>query len=181
MQVINLADIFFWVGVVSTVFFILKLGIYLLVGGFSELTLDFNTIGETDTSFDFLSVEAILSFLMGFGWVGFLAFKMWKFSLILSILVGVVFGILLAVFYTFLMFSIKKLDKSPKLTEEDYLVAKGKAYTNIPAGGEGQAELEINRKLNVVHVFNNSNEEISAFTQVKVVKYENSKIYVEKE
>ena len=180
MQALNFSDIFLWTGIVATVLFIIKMAVYLVSGGLSELSIDFNSITETDTSFNFLSIEAILSFFMGLGWVGFVFYKIWSLPLWFSILGAIVFGIFFAALYAFLMLCVKKLDESPKIQEQDYLNAQGKAYTTIAPQSEGQAELTIKNQLSVINVFNATDEHIDAFTSVKVCKVENSKVFIEK-
>ena len=155
--------------------------LFMIFGGMSELSFVFASITETDTSFDFLSIEAILSFLMGYGWLSLFLYKNFELPLWGIILGGLLFGFLIARMYVFLMFCIKKLDKNPKPTVEDYLQASGRAYSKILPHAEGQAELTINNKLSIVNVINLTDEEIQSFTPVKVVKYENEKIYIEKE
>lgn len=179
MQALDFSDVFFWIGTISTVLFVVKICIFMLVGGLPELSLDFNAIGETDTSFDFLSIEAILSFLMGFGWLGFTFFSVWKMSIWVSVLAAIFFGVLFASLYAFLMICVKKLEEIPQETAQDYIGAKGKAYTNINAHSEGQAELTINQKLKIVQVINNTDADIAAFTPVKVVNFEENKIFIE--
>lgn len=177
---INLSDLFFWTGVVSTVLFVIKLSVFLITGGLSELTADFASITETDTSFNFFTVESLLSFFMGFGWVGLTFYKVWEMPIALSVFAGIAFGILFACLYAYLLINVKKLDESPKVKNNDYIGAQGKAYTNLAPHCEGQAELTINGKLSVIKVFNDTDEEISAFTPVKVVNAQDNKIFIEK-
>ena len=55
----------------ATIIFVIKLAIYAVAGGGSEVFGDFNTETDTDCSFNFLSIQSILSFMMGFAWMGF--------------------------------------------------------------------------------------------------------------
>lgn len=180
MENLSVVDLFFWTGVVSTVLFIIKLAVFLITGGLSELSFDFDSITETDTSFNFFTVESVLSFFMGFGWIGLTFYKIWEMPLALSIFAGVVFGIFFACLYAYLLINVKKLDETPKVKDSDYLESTGKAYTKFTPHSEGQAELTVKGKLSIVNVFNDTDEEIDAFTPVKVVKIENNKIYIEK-
>ena len=178
LNAISPTDVFFWTGVVATSLFVIKLIIFFFTGAGSEMSMDFNVITETDTSFNFLSIETVLSFLMGFGWVGLAFYGPFKMPGWMCIFAGVVFGLFFACLYTFLMMNIKKLDHKPEFNIEEAVGAEGKAYTNIGAHCEGQAELTINEKLSVVNVINDCDEEITAFTPVKVDKVENEKLYI---
>ncbi len=181
MQTMSFSDIFLWLGIVSTVLFVIKMVVYFTAGGLSELSIDFNTIAETDTSFNFLSIEAILSFFMGFGWVGYVFYHSWDLPLWFGIFGAVVFGVFFAVMYAFLMLCVKKLDETPVTKDSDYLCATGKAYTRIAPHAQGQAELTVKDKLSVITVFNDTDEQIESFTPVKVNRVEDKKIFIVKE
>lgn len=177
---LTVADWFFRIGAVSTILFVIKLVLFFISGGLSELSFDFDSISETDTSFNFFTIESILLLFMGFGWVGLTFYSVWKMPLALSVFAGIVFGVLFGCLYAFLLINIKKLDETPKVTEEDYKNAEGKAYTRIFAHSEGQAELLVREQVKVLNVINDTDEEIDAFVPVKVVKVEDNKIFVEK-
>ena len=57
----------------------------------------------------------------------------------------------------------------------------GKAYTNFAPKSGGQIEIDIDGQLSIETAFNDSEEVIKAFEQVKVIKFENNVLYVEKE
>jgi hypothetical protein len=55
-----------------------------------------------------------------------------------------------------------------------------KAYTNFEPKGQGQIEITVNGQLSVEEAVNTSDEFIKSFDEVKVIKYENNKLYIEK-
>ena len=63
----NLSNIFAAIGIFATVFFIIKLILFSFLGGDVEVDANFDTITETDVSFNFISIQSLLAFFMGFG------------------------------------------------------------------------------------------------------------------
>ncbi|MBR1977742.1 hypothetical protein IKA15_05640, partial [bacterium] len=127
----NLEQLFWFLALFSTIVFILKTVVFLIVGGDCEVEADFDSFSETDSSFSFLSVQTILAFFMGFGWMGLVllrqvALKMWL-TLAIAFVIGVVFMFATA----YLMFLVRKLDKKVVVKIEDYVGTEGKAYTEI--------------------------------------------------
>ncbi len=162
----------------STIFYLLKLIIFSVCGGDTEVSADFTTACETDISFNFLTIESILAFLMGFGWLGLAALTQWNLSSIMSIIIAVITGIMFMFLSAYLMFCVKKLDKKVKVNLIDYVGETGRAYTNFNAKSGGQIEIEINKQLKVVNAINASDEEIKAFESIKIEKVENNTIYI---
>lgn len=177
---ISLSSVFFWIAVASTLLFILKLIIFFFTGGDSELSFDFDSVTETDTSFNFLSVESVLTFFMGLGWIGLAFYSVFFMPVWMCFFAGIMFGLLFACLYAFLMINIKKLDQKSGVKIEECVGAEGKAYVNIPPRAEGRAELTINSKLSVVKVFNDTDEQIASFTPVVVNRTDDNKLYIVK-
>ena len=63
---------------------------------------------------------------------------------------------------------------------EECVGQQGKAYTDIQPNSEGKIEIVINKKLVVVEAISLCEEKIDAFSQIKVEKVENNKLYVNK-
>ncbi len=179
-EVLNIYNIFMYTAIFSTVLYIIKMVLFLLTGGDVEVESDFDTIAEADTSFNFVSLQSILAFLMGFGWSGLACVVQLKTSYSLALIVGIIVGLVFMFLSAYLMFSIKKLNKKITLDYATLTGKEGKAYTNIPAKKEGQIEINFNNRLSILEAVNDGNEDISAFSVVKVIKVENEKIYVTK-
>ncbi len=177
-EFMNITNIFLAVGVFATVFYIIKMCLFLFTGGDVEVHTDFTSICETDVSFDFLSIQSILAFMMGFGWVGLAAVSQFKLSIPISIISAVVFGLIFMFLSAYLMFLIKKLDKREKIDLQDFVGTVGRAYTAFKPQGQGQIEITINDQLSVVDAINMTDEEIHAFMSVKIEKVEDNKIYI---
>ena len=177
----NLTNIYFYTALVSTILYVVKMFIFAVFGGDAEVHTDFNASFESEDSFDFISIQSILAFLMGFGWMGLACIKVWHLNTILTIAISVAFGLLLLFASAWLMFQVKKLNKKVVKDLSKAVGLIGKAYTNFEPNGQGQIEITINEQLSVEEAVNTKEEPIKAFEMVKVVKYENNKLYIEKE
>lgn len=177
---LNLYNVFLAVSIFSTVLYILKLAIFILVGGDAEVETDFNTVSETDISFNFLSIQSILAFFMGFGWSGLAALVQFHTSGKIALLIAIIIGLLFMFLSAYLMYSVKKLNKRIVVDYNELINKTGKAYTTFEANAEGQIEIDLNNKLSTLNAINLSDEKINAFSIIKVVKVENNQIYITK-
>ena len=171
---------YYYIAIFSTIIFAIKLVLYMFSGVDTEVVTDFNTETDTDVSFNFFSIQSILAFFMGFGWMGLAGIKQFGMTtpqhLTIAILVGLVFMALTSG----LFFWAKKLEKVVKKDKNTAINKTGKAYTNFGPGGNGQIEIDINGQLTVSEAINDSDEEIKAFENIKVKKVEDDKFYIEK-
>lgn len=176
----NIWKIYYYIALFSTILFALKLIIFNFIGGDSEVFSDFNTEIDTDPSFNFLSVQAIISFFMGFGWMGYAGLHQFKLNQLNNFLYAFIVGLIFMFVTAFLMFSIKKLEKRVKKDKKSAVQHIGRAYTNFEPHGMGQIEIEINGQLSVVNASNDTEDTINAFDSVKVIKVCDDLLYIEK-
>lgn len=178
----NAWQYYYYLALFATICFVIKLIIFTIFGGDSgsEVSADFNTETDTDTSFGFLSLQSILAFLMGFGWMGFSALQQFKLGQLTAFLCAFVVGFIFMYGTAFLMFSVKKLEKNVKKDKTSALEKVGKAYTDFASKGQGRIEIEINGQLTVAEAINDSETEIKSFEAVKVIKVENNLLYITK-
>lgn len=176
----NLTTVYYYIALFATVFYIAKMFLFSVFGGDAEVHTDFTSSVETETSFDFLSIQSILAFLMGFGWMGLTSIKVWGLSKLFVIIISVAFGLLLMFMSAYLMCCIKKLNKNAKKDLSKAVGQTGKAYTHFEPNGNGQIEISFNDQLSVEDAVNLCSETIKAFDSIKVVKYENNQLYIEK-
>ena len=174
----QLITVFYYIAWISTVLFVLKMIMFSVFGGDTEVSSDFTGSMETETSFDFLSIQSILAFLMGTGWMGVAALTQFKLGLFGSILAGVGFGFMMMFFSAWLMLCIKRLNH--KVTRDYYksIGVIGQAYTGFSPHSKGQIQIDFDGKLSVEEAFNDNDYEIKSFSKIKVVKYENGLIYI---
>lgn len=177
----NAIQYYYYLAWFATIFFVIKLLIFMVFGaGDSEVSADFNTETDTDASFSFISLQTILAFLMGFGWMGYAALKSFNMNQLATF--GSAFGVgLIFMFGTaYLMMLVKKLEKTVKKDKTTAIDKVGKAYTDFAPKGQGRVEIEVNGQLIVAEAMNNTDTEIKSFDAVKVVKVENELLYIEK-
>ena len=177
----NFISAYYYIAIFATILFVIKLLLFTIFGGDAEVHTDFNASIETDTSFDFLSIQSILAFLMGFGWLGLACLQEWNFRLRFAILASLVFGFVLMYFSAWLMFCIKKLNHRVKKDYSKYIGLKGRAYTHFASNSKGQIEITFNDKLSIEEAINDTDYEIQSFANIKVIKYENGILYIEQE
>lgn len=176
----NAASICYYIALFSTILFVVKTLIFSFFGGDTEVVSDFTTEFEFETSFDFLSVQSILAFFMGFGWIGVAGLGQWHLKLIPAMLIAVVFGVILMFGSAYLMFLVKKLNKRV-VKNYDACVGKiAKAYTAFHPSGEGQIEVEVNGRLSIENAVNDTQDEIEAFAQVRITDYKDELLHIEK-
>lgn len=177
----NAIQYYYYLAWFATIFFVIKLIIFTVFGGGdSEVSADFNTETDTDTSFNFISLQTILAFLMGFGWMGYGALKSFKMAQLAAFGSAFAVGLVFMFCTAYLMMLVKKLEKTVKKDKTTAVDKVGKAYTDFAPKGQGRVEIEINGQLSVAEAINNTEVEIKSFDTVKVVKVENEILYVEK-
>ncbi len=180
MENMNIGTAFYYIAILSTVLFVIKMFIFAVFGGHTEVSADVDVNFETDTAFNFFSVQSILAFLMGVGWAGLAALKQWNLSIVFAVLVGIVIGLIFMFLTAYLMFLTKKLNKTVKPDYSSCVGKSGETYTAFKASGDGQIKLDVNGKSSVEAAINAGDEEIPAFAKIKIVDYKNKMFYIEK-
>lgn len=176
---IILNNIFLVIAIFATIIYIIKMIIYFFAGGDIEIDASFDSITETDISFNFISIQSILAFLMGFGWVGFSVIKESQNAQI-ALIAALLSGCVLMYIAAYLMHLIKKLEKNVQVDFNTLIGKTGRTYTTFGAKAKGQIEIELNGRWSILDAYNFSDEEISAFTEIRVEKVEDSNIYITK-
>lgn len=172
---------YYYIGIFATILFVIKLLIFSITGGDSEVFGDFNSETDTDISFNFFSIQSVIAFFMGFGWMGYTGLKQLQMAnqvenLVIAFMVGFIFMFISST----LMFVAKKLEKNVKKDKNSALNKVGKAYSGFLPNGSGQIEIEINGQLSVVQATNNSDKPINSFDTVVVVAVKGDMLYIEK-
>lgn len=177
----NAWKIYYYIALFSTILFVLKLFLFSIFGGDSEVVADFNTETDTDCSFNFLSIQAIIAFFMGFGWMGYAGLQQFSFSHLTNFLSASAVGLAFMLGTAYLMFLAKKLEKNVKKDKTKAIGHTGKAYTSFAPHANGQIEIEINGQLSIENAHNDSDEEIKSFEVVKVTKFRDDLLYITKQ
>ena len=127
---------------------------------------------ETDSSnFKWLSKQAIIGFLMMFGWTGLACIKELKLSRSLTITISLSAGII-TIFITGALFrGAKKLGSSGNVFKiEDVIGKEATVYQRIPKNGIGKISISFQNLSYEIDAISLSNEELSSFTKVQVIK-----------
>ena len=175
LNVSVLSSLYFWLAIAMTVFFVAKLVIFSLFGmddGSGDL------VGtDVDTGFSFISLQSILAFLMGFGWMGYAALE-WKFSALISVIFAIVGGLILMGISVWLVFLMRKLNSTPKYDLNSLVEKTGTSYTRFDSKGTGKIQIEFNGKLETFDAWNDTEEPIESFKNIKVLKIVDNKIFI---
>lgn len=172
--------VFFFMAAIATVLYLVK--ILLLVFGGDSSDGDLSDSSDLDThhadggaTFSLVSMQSILAFFMGTGWIGLAAKREWGLTNLEAVLIAAGFGFLMALLSALLTFQIKKLNSKPSFDMSSLVGKKGRAYTNIPEKGHGfgQVEIAINGKLQIVQA-QSSGEPIRSFVSVQVESIDDS-------
>ena len=177
---LDIQNVFWLISIFSTVFYVIKLCLFMFIGGDMEVDIDFDALHEVDTSCTFFSIQSMLAFFMGFGWCGLTALNYMNVGSKLAILIAVITGLFFMWFSAWLMMSIKKLNKTIVINIEELVGKTGKAYTCFEPNSEGKIEITLNNKLSILDAINLSGERIESFSEIKVEKIEDKKIYIVK-
>lgn len=175
----HFSEICFYVAIVATLVFVIKT--FLPVEFGPEVSGDFTSIIDSDASFNLFSIESVAAFFMCSGWIGWLSHSQLHYSLKISIGIALLCGFIGMFLFAYLIAQFRKLEEVNK-TDNSTLVGKtGKAYLTFAPNGNGKIQIETESSLEVLDAVNLSNEEIKSFENIKVVKFENNKLYIEKE
>jgi membrane protein implicated in regulation of membrane protease activity len=199
MSTLILADwsataVYWYIAIGATALFVVKM-LMTLVGGAFDADADFDAdaldvdldgadVDHGSTSaFAFFSVQSILAFLMGFGWMALTAEDSWQLGPVMTFVSGGVFGILLMFLNVYLMFMIRKLNARGNVDLNSCVGRTGRVYLRIPARGDGagQVEVEVSGRRKVVRALS-TGPAIDSFTEVRVVDVkDNREIIVQPE
>lgn len=127
---------------------------------------------ETDSgNFKWLSKQAIIGFVMMFGWTGLACIKEFELSRSLSITISLSAGII-TTFITGALFSgAKKLGSSGNVFKiEDVIGKEATVYQRIPKNGIGKISISFHNLSYEIDAISLSNEELSSFIKVQVIK-----------
>jgi len=180
IEAMNAFPIYSGLAIFGSVLFIVKL-LMMFVGGdeagdFDDGAMETDHSHGTD-SFALLSVQSILAFFMGTGWLGLACRSEWKMDAIPSAVLASSFGFGMMVFTSYLLMKMKSLDGSPSNTiGANAIGLRGRAYTDIPPKGKGmgQVELTVNERQQILQASASSGKKIPAFSTVTVTKVDDS-------
>jgi hypothetical protein len=169
-------DTIFWASaVLGTVFFLLRILMSLLGGGFFEDDIDLDGLQEghehhSGALFKFLTMHSLSGFLMMFGWSGLACAVQFKmvggYSFLIALACGITMLIITAlIMRTALLFEAPGARFSTKKT----LGVTGMVYQRIPAEGQGKIHITVNGVTRELLAQSYHKKIIESFTLIKVV------------
>jgi hypothetical protein len=136
--------------------------------------------GEIDSSkFKWMSKQALTGFLMMFGWVGLTCRKEFNLSLMATSVTAFAGGTFSAFITNFIFRSAKKLRSSGTVFRlEDAIGKEAVVYQRIPKEGVGKISLSLYNLTYELDAISSHLEEISSFTQVRILKTADEKTVI---
>jgi hypothetical protein len=170
--------IFFFIAIISTVLFLLKLAVFSFVD-IDSADADFDA-DSGDGGFTFFSLQSILAFFMGFGWLGLTSGTEWNLGTVCSFAIALVAGCICLFLSVLLMFLVKKLNYTPKRDLSTLIGTSVSAYVQFAPHSKGQVLANFCGKSTIIPAINDSDDHIKAFETITIVSVKHDTIYVRK-
>ena len=155
--------VLFYIACISSGIFLIKM-IMMFLGGDTDSEIDFTPdAGDSDGDLGVFSINSLMCFFMGFGWVGLASIKEWGISYYPSLGIAFGAGILAFILFSFSLGLARKLASEPDIPS----VKKGDegiVYSRIPAFGIGK--VTINNKI----IKATSDKAIDSFKRIHVLE-----------
>lgn len=167
-ELFTLVPIYSTIALIATILFVIKIIFSLLVGEAEFDTPEIEDI-SSDGSFVFLSIQSILAFAMGLGWMGVACKLQFGLSGTLTLLISFGFGCLLLILNSWLSLSLRKLHHESSVDINQCKGGIGKVYLSIPSNqsGEGQIETSLNGKSVILQALTKG-DKIPSFASVVI-------------
>ncbi len=142
--------------------------------------IDVSDIGHLDgaASFHIFSLHGITGFFMMFGLVGLAMSKQSNLSAAISVLGGLVAGVITMWIVAKIFMSMKKLQSDGTLNLRNAVGQEGTVYLNIPAEGTGKVQVVVQERLKIFNAVSAKKEEIKTGENIKILKVVSGNIFV---
>jgi len=175
------AAVYFWLAVVATGLFLVKLGFEFFFGDVDgDLDADIDDPHMDSTgAFTFFSVLSLLAFFMGVGWMGLAARVSWGLGGFASAAASTFFGIALMMLSSGLMYAVRQMTQVARYDLQTAVGHTGKVYLSIPAkgGGQGQVEVTVSGRRKVLSAVSQG-EAIPPFAAVRIVDVRDDEVFI---
>lgn len=114
------------------------------LGGDGALDLDLDVDIQSDhpgSEFGLLSAQSISAFLMGYGWIGFAAYRFLDVGFTGAAMIGVAAGVGVAWLMVWLLRTMLKLQNNTNVRIGMARGLVGEVYITVPPAGEGRGEV----------------------------------------
>ena len=123
---------------------------------------------DSAASFKIFTMQSILAFFMGFGWLGLACRIEWNLGYLPSAIVAFLFGVALLFFTAYLMSQVYRLNVVPQRNLYRTLGENAKVYLTIPAEGKGKVQAVVDGSLRTMDAVSKSGR-IEQFKEVEIV------------
>ncbi len=163
------------IALLSTSIFVIKL-LLTFIGSDADFGDDISF--NTDDSFNLISVQSVLAFLMSFSWIGLATKNEWNLGILTSLFIAGFFGFAMMFAMAYLMTQVKKLNKIPKRDLYECIGDYAKAYTSIKPREIGQVQVVVNGTLETINAINETDNTIESFDQVIITDIQNNMLVI---
>lgn len=177
--------LFFFSAVIGSSLFLIRI-IAASIGGDdvdmdvdTDLDIDLDAAGETDASFQFLSLQGMSAFFMMFGLVGLAMTRSSNARELWAVLAGLAAGVGTVWVVGQVFFAMRRLQSDGTIHLENAVGALGTVYLTIPKDGSGQIQVTIQGSLKIEDARTLDGSSIPTGERVKVVKASTRMLYVE--
>lgn len=125
--------------------------------------------------FQWLSVQSLIAFVMGFGWGGLAAYRGSDLSPLLSVVVGVGVGLAMVWVLGAILKAVYRLQVTGNISPESTVGIEGQVYVSVPtadaakATGLGKVRVVIDRRQRVYNAVSDG-DEIPTHARVRVLR-----------
>jgi hypothetical protein len=123
---------------------------------------------DSAASFKIFTMQSILAFFMGFGWLGLACRVEWNLGYFLSTMIAFLFGVALLFFTAYLMSQVYRLNAVHHRNLYGTLGDEAKVYLTIPAEGKGKVQAVVDGSLRTMDAVSKSGR-IEQFKEVEIV------------
>ncbi|MBP7283670.1 MAG: hypothetical protein KBA66_18935 [Leptospiraceae bacterium] len=175
---LELESIYFFMAVIGTILFVLKLALSIF-GGDSD-SIDLDALDPDNTDFKFLSLQTISIFSAAMGWMGLYLYKHTSLGVYISLTLALIFGVVCSGFEIWLFTKVKGLGQINRLDLTNAIGKVGKVYLTIPEFGVGEIQVSFQGSMKNIKAVSSSGEKIPAFEEIKVSSVRDGILVVER-
>lgn len=131
---------------------------------------DHHVGGDSDTSFQLVSLHGLTAFFLMFGLVGLTLHREAQTNVVLAIFGGGVAGMMMMFIVAYIASWMMKLQSSGNIDVRTAVGEEGTVYLSIPSEGAGQAQISVQNRLRVMDAISKDKQPIPTGERVKVIE-----------
>ncbi len=139
-----------------------------------EMDTDLEIGGESESAHEvtLISIQSVSAFLLGYGWMGFAAFRFLEFGFFGAVVIGIGSGFGVAYLMVRLLRALMKIQSDANVSLSSAVGKVGSVYTRVPGRGSGRGEvvLVINGSEHRFRAVQDGDEGIERHSSVRVVR-----------